>query len=144
MLVRLMYASRPAADLDADALSAILRQCKDNNPAQGITGLLCHCPRSGIFMQALEGSRAAVNRLYLKIAHDPRHADVELLHYGEIAERHFSSWSMGLVNMSRLNPALLLKYSTTPVLDPYGMPGRASLALFEELVATASVMAERG
>ncbi len=144
MLVRLMYASRPAADLDADALSAILRQCKDNNPAQGITGLLRHCPRSGIFMQALEGGRAAVNRLYLKIASDPRHADVELLHYGEIAERHFSSWSMGLVNMSRLNPALLLKYSATAALDPYSVSGKVSLALFDELVATASIMGERG
>lgn len=143
MLVRLMYASRTAANLDAEALSAILRQCKDHNPAQGITGLLCHCPTSGIFMQALEGGRTAVNRLYLKIAQDPRHTDVELLHYGEIGERRFASWSMGLVNMSRLNPALLLKYSATPVLDPYGVPGRASMALFDELVATASIMTDR-
>lgn len=143
MLVRLMYASRAAAGLDADALSAILRQCKDNNPAQGVTGLLCHCPASGIFMQALEGGRSAVNRLYLKIARDPRHSDVEILAYEEIAERRFSSWSMGLVNMARLNPALLLKYSALPVLDPYGVSGQASLALFDELVATASVMTER-
>lgn len=143
MLVRLMYASRTAADLDAEALSAILRQCKDHNPAEGITGLLCHCPTSGIFMQALEGGRSAVNQLYLKIARDPRHTDVELLHYSQIAERRFASWSMGMVNMSRLNPALLLKYSSTPMLDPYRMPGSASLALFDELVATASIMADR-
>ena len=38
--------------------------------ALGITGLLCHCSTSGIFMQALEGGRAAVNQLYLKIAAD--------------------------------------------------------------------------
>lgn len=143
MLVRIIYASRSATDADPDMLSAILRQCKDNNPAQGITGLLCHCPASGIFMQALEGGRSAVNRLYLKIARDPRHSDVELLHYEEISERRFSSWSMGLVNMNRLNPALLLKYSPTPVLDPYAVGAQASVALFDELVATASVMTER-
>lgn len=143
MLVRLMYASRTAADLDPDALAGIMRHCKEYNPTQGVTGLLCHCPASGIFMQALEGGRSAVNRLYLKIARDPRHTDVELLSYEEISERRFSGWSMGLVNMSRLNPAMLLKYSAMPVLDPYGVSGQASLALFDELVATASVMTDR-
>lgn len=144
MLVRLMYASRTAADIDHDALLAILRQCKDNNPANGVTGLLCHCANSAIFMQALEGGRAAVNRLYNRITRDPRHSDVVLLSYQEITERRFGGWSMGQVNMSRLNPALVLKYSATAELDPYSMSGEMSLALFEELVATASVMGERG
>ena len=144
MLVRLMYASRAAADTDLDALLAILRQCKDNNPANGVTGLLCHCSSSAIFMQALEGGRAAVNRLYNQITRDPRHTDVLLLSYEEITERRFAGWSMGQVNTSRLNPALLLKYSASAELDPYAMSGKVSLALFEELVATASVMGERG
>ncbi len=143
MLVRLMYASRTAAAVDHDALLAILRQCKDNNPAQGVTGLLCHCSNSGIFMQALEGGRAAVNALYNRIAQDPRHSDLLLLSYQEITERHFAGWSMGQVNISRLNPALVLKYSATADLDPYTMSGEVSLAMFDELVATASVMGER-
>ena len=144
MLVRLMYASRTTAGLDHDALMAILRQCKANNPARGVTGLLCHCSSSGIFMQALEGGRAAVNRLYNRITQDPRHSELLLLTYEEITERHFAGWSMGQVNMSRLNPALVLKYSASAELDPYAMSGKVSLALFEELVATASVMGERG
>jgi hypothetical protein len=144
MLVRLMYASRTTAAMDADALQAILRKCKENNPAQGVTGLLCHCSSSQIFMQALEGGRGAVNRLYTRIANDPRHTDVVLLSYEEISERRFAGWAMGQVNMSRLNPALVLKYSATPELDPYSMSGPVSLALFEELVATASIMGERG
>ena len=144
MLVRLMYASRTADTVDPDAMQSILRQCKDNNPTLGITGLLCHCSTSGIFMQVLEGGRAAVNRLYLTIAQDPRHTDVVLLSYEEIPERRFAGWAMGQVNMARLNPALLLKYSATPVLDPYSMSGPVSLAMFGELVATASITAERG
>lgn len=144
MLVRLMYASRTADAVDHDAMQAILRQCKDHNPVLGITGLLCHCSSSAIFMQVLEGGRAAVNQLYLKIAQDPRHSDVQLLSYEEIHERRFAGWAMGQVNMARLNPALLLKYSATPVLDPYSMSGQVSLAMFDELVATASIMAERG
>jgi len=47
---------------------------------------------------------------------------------------------MGEVNMARLNPALLLKYSETATLDPYAVSGAVSMALFEELVATAAVM----
>ena len=144
MLVRLTYASRTATVMDADAMQAILRQCKDNNPALGITGLLCQCGSSGIFMQVLEGGRTAVNKLYLKIAQDKRHTEVQLLSYEEINERRFAGWAMGQVNMARLNPSLLLKYSATSVLDPYSMSGQMSLAMFDELVATASIMAERG
>ena len=143
MLVRLMYASRTTAPLDPEAMHALLRQCKENNPTQGVTGLLCHCSSNGIFMQALEGGRSAVNRLYNRIAADPRHTDVLLLSYEDITERRFAGWSMGQVNMSRLNPGLVLKYSATADLDPYTMSSQVSLALCGELVATASVMGDR-
>jgi Sensors of blue-light using FAD len=139
MLVRLMYASRAAASVDADALAAILRQSKENNPRSGVTGVLCFCSNARVFLQVLEGGRGAVSAVYNRIAQDPRHADVVLLSYEEIGERSFASWSMGQVNMSRLNPALVLKYSESAVLDPYAVSGQASLALFNELVATASI-----
>ena len=139
MLVRLMYASRAADAVDADALSAILRKSKENNAAAGVTGVLCFCFNAGTFLQVLEGGRNAVSRIYNTIAQDPRHSEVVLLSYEEIGERSFSSWSMGQVNMNRLNPALLLKYSEGARLDPYAVSGKASLALFAELVATASV-----
>ncbi len=142
MLVRLMYASRATGVVDQDLLQGILRQSKLNNPAHGLTGLLC-CS-GGVFVQALEGGRAAVNRLYNLIVADPRHTDVVLLCYEEIGERRFAGWAMAQVNMSRLNPALLLKYSATATLDPYALSGKVSMALFDELLATASVMAERG
>ena len=89
---------------------------------------------------SLEGGRAPVNRLYNRIAADPRHTDVLLLTYEEIAERRFAGWSMGQVHMSRLNPAMLLKYSETATLDPYAVSGAATAALFEEMIATASIM----
>lgn len=137
MLVRLMYASR-AVNADAETVASIVRQSKAHNGAAGITGLLCHS--DGVFLQVLEGGRNAVSAIYNRIAADPRHRDVVLLHYAEIGERRFSGWSMGQVNLGRLNPALLLKYSETPVLDPYAVSGQASMALLEELVATASIV----
>jgi hypothetical protein len=139
MLVRLMYASRAAEDVAADALAAILKRSKENNARVGVTGVLCYCANARVFLQVLEGGRNAVSALYNRISQDPRHHDVALLSYDEIGERSFASWSMGQVNMSRLNPALVLKYSEGAVLDPYAVSGQASLALFNELVATASI-----
>ena len=81
-----------------------------------------------------------MSALYNRIAQDPRHRDVVLLSYEEIEERSFAGWAMGQVNMSRLNPGLLLKYSESSVLDPYAVSGKVSAALFNELVATASVV----
>ena len=140
MLVRLMYASRAVPAVDQERLLAILRKSKANNPALGITGVLCFS--EGIFLQVLEGGRSAVNRLYNRIVADGCHTDVELLGYEEIGERRFAGWSMGQVNMARLNPGLLLKYSERPTLDPYVVSGAVSMALFDELMATASIVGQ--
>ena len=140
MLVRLLYASRAVPAIDQDALVAILRKSKANNPGTGITGVLCFS--EGIFLQVLEGGRQAVNQLYNRISADARHTDVTLLCYEEIGERRFACWSMGQVNMGRLNPALLLKYSEKPTLDPFSVSGQVSLSLFEELMATASIVGQ--
>jgi hypothetical protein len=140
MLVRLVYASRAVPTVDQAELAAILRKSKANNPTHGITGVLCFS--EGIFLQVLEGGRSAVNQLYNRIATDARHTQVELMVYEEIGERRFAGWSMGQVNLSRLNPALMLKYSALPALDPFAVSGRVSLALFEELMATASIVGQ--
>ena len=138
MLVRLMYASRANEPVRQDSLQAIMKKSTQNNPGIGVTGVLCFSGE--IFLQVLEGGRLQVSALYNRIAHDPRHRDVVLLSYEEIEERSFAGWAMGQVNMSRLNPGLLLKYSESSVLDPYAVSGKVSAALFNELVATASVV----
>jgi hypothetical protein len=137
MLVRLMYASRAAETFDDAALQAILKESEAKNPPLGVTGVLCYS--SGLFLQVLEGGRTPVNSLYNLIIKDERHTDVVLLSYEEIEERSFGGWSMGQVNLSRVNRSLVLKYSETGALDPYSLSGRASMALLKELVATASV-----
>ena len=137
MLVRLMYASRATEPMRPEALNAILKKSTQNNPAIGVTGVLCFSGE--IFLQVLEGGRNQVSHLYHRIAQDPRHRDVVLIAYDEIDERSFAGWSMGQVNLARLNPGLLLKYSEAAVLDPYAVSGKVSQALFAELVATASV-----
>ncbi len=137
MLVHLLYASRAAHVMSGPELVAILRQSREHNAGEGLTGLLCHV--DGIFIQLLEGGRDAVNARYQRIASDPRHQDVILLSYAEIAEREFAGWTMGQVNLQRLNPGLVLKYSATSRLDPYSMSGEAMLALFRELVSSGAI-----
>ena len=136
MLVRLLYCSR-AVDNSPGAIESILSQSRQHNPITGITGILCY--GGGIFLQAIEGGRMAVSELYGHIQKDPRHKDVALLHYEEISERRFGGWTMGQVNVSKVNHSILLKYSEKPELDPYSVSGRVSLALLEDLMATAAI-----
>lgn len=142
MLVRLLYASRAAKPLTPEVIEGILAESRAHNPEHGITGILCYS--GDIFMQALEGGRDAVCELFNAIVRDPRHHNVRLLSYEEISERRFASWTMGQVNVAKINPSLLLKYSATSGLDPFGCSGRASLAFLEELIATASVLGRAG
>ena len=136
MLVRLLYCSR-AVDSSPQAIESILSQARQHNPATGITGILCY--GGGIFLQAIEGGRMQVSDLFGTIQKDDRHKDVALLHYEEILERRFGGWTMGQVNLTKLNHSILLKYSEKPELDPYAVSGKVSLALLEDLMATAAI-----
>ena len=137
MLVRLLYSSR-AVDTTPAAIEAICASARQHNAEQGVTGVLVY--GGGIFMQAIEGGRQTISDLYGVIQRDGRHQDVVLLHYEEIAERRFGGWTMGLVNTSRINPSTLLKYSERAELNPYAVSGRVSMALIDELMATASIV----
>jgi hypothetical protein len=136
MLVRLLYASR-AVDPGPESIESILAQARQHNLATGITGILCY--GGGIFLQAIEGGRMQVSDLFGHIQRDARHKDVALLHFEEIFERRFGGWSMGQVNLTKLNHPLLLKYSEKAELDPYSVSGKVSLALLEDLMASAAI-----
>ncbi|MCD8504380.1 MAG: BLUF domain-containing protein [Burkholderiaceae bacterium] len=139
MLVRLLYVSRAAdGKVTPELTESIMAAARAYNLANGITGVLCY--GGDIFMQAIEGGRDEINTLYSIIMRDARHKDVVLLHYEEIQERRFGGWTMGHVNLEKLNASVVLKYSEKPKLDPYNMSGKVSLALLEELMLTASVI----
>jgi Sensors of blue-light using FAD len=138
MLVRLLYASRAVGTVNAATVDSILEKASSNNPAHGITGILCY--RDDLYMQVLEGGRDEVCELFNRIVRDERHTNVRILSYEEIPERRFGAWTMGQVNMAKVNPALLLKYSEKAELNPFICSCKASMALLEELIATASVV----
>jgi hypothetical protein len=138
MLVRLLYASHAVGDSQSAALNEILRQSREHNPRHGITGILCHNDK--VYMQVLEGGREAINALYARILRDPRHADVVLLHYEEINERRYAGWTMGQANLAKINASTLLRFSDMPELNPHTMSGKNSLALIDDLMATAAII----
>lgn len=142
MLVNLLYASRIASTAGADLAQTILQQSRERNPGIGITGMLCQ--GGDVFLQVLEGGRGPVNALYNVIARDPRHEQVMLLYYREVFERRFANWTMGHVRLEKINPSLLLKYSEQATLDPFSVPGEASMAMLDELMATAQVIGRTG
>lgn len=138
MLVRCVYASRAKAPVAPDLFEAILDQSRKNNVAHGITGLLCFAKDT--FVQVLEGGRDEVCELFNTIVRDGRHDSVRLLVFEEIPQRQFASWTMGHINLDMVNPALLLRYSEKAELNPFIVPGRATLALLEELAKSGAII----
>ncbi|WP_210519878.1 BLUF domain-containing protein [Hymenobacter terricola] len=89
---QILYHSRatsPVADAD---LQRLLESARAHNAKQHITGLLLYS--DGYFVQVLEGEESAVNTLFARIQHDPRHHEVATVRSGP-GPRRFSDWSMG-------------------------------------------------
>lgn len=142
MLVRCLYASRANSAQPAPIVDSILEQSRRNNLRLGITGMLC--VSDDIFIQVLEGGRDEVCEMFNTIVRDPRNGNVRMLVFEEISERRFGNWTMGQVNVAKVNPALLLKYSDRATLNPFNCSGRATMALLDELVATATMTGRTG
>jgi hypothetical protein len=138
MLVRLLYASRAATPLNSSVQESILEQSRAHNPKAGITGVLCFS--DDVFIQVLEGGRDEVCELYNTIVRDGRHQQVRILSFEEIRERRFGSWTMGQVNLAKVNASVLLKYGERAELNPFAGSACATMALLDELIATALVV----
>ena len=72
MIVRCVYASRAATALTSAMLEDILERSRINNPANGITGILCYS--GDVFIQVLEGESAIAKNRELMGATDPKKA----------------------------------------------------------------------
>lgn len=89
----LIYISRPSFDVSDDDLQAIIRQAREFNLRNGITGYLFYL--DGAFSQYLEGDEEALNKLYSSIKNDDRHGDLRIVAQGVLPSRLFAGWEMG-------------------------------------------------
>lgn len=92
-MIQISYLSQASAPMSADQLLALLIQCRKNNVARGLTGMLLY--GNGTFLQVLEGEDAVVDSLVDRIATDPRHVDMRRLARKTIERRQYADWSMG-------------------------------------------------
>ena len=99
-LVHCIYSSHSTKpDLSTDELDAILEQSRRNNEKVDVTGILLHY--AGTFFQVLEGEEDVVEKLYARIAQDPRHERVAKIVQEPIEERAFGDWTMGYPKITR-------------------------------------------
>jgi hypothetical protein len=90
-MVQLIYASQPFG-FDEMSLAGILSSARHHNKRDGVTGsLIC---RNDVFLQMLEGERAAVEAAFARIARDGRHVEVRRVWSGEAGARLFADWDM--------------------------------------------------
>lgn len=103
------------------ALAAILESAVRHNREDGITGMLLYS--GGNFLQVLEGAHAQVHATFERICQDPRHRNITVLTEEEVAERHFSHWSMGYRQLGAQEVAQFPQYA------PYFQFGFTTAAL---------------
>lgn len=112
-MYRLIYKSRATRPLDWNVVSEILNQSEENNDAARITGFLLASKTH--FLQVIEGTFEDVNKLFLNIARDPRHDELQILSYEVIDSRLFETWAMKGIGVFDINTAMARK-----LIEKYG------------------------
>ncbi len=98
-LYRLIYCSLRVAPPEAGGpdceLEEIVATARRNNQTDGVTGALLFTG-SG-FAHVLEGARDALDRIFERIADDPRHTGVTVLSFTPTERRRFPEHAMALI-----------------------------------------------
>ncbi|WP_147321368.1 BLUF domain-containing protein [Rhodoferax lacus] len=107
-LTQLIYVS-VLVDRDESVLGSILESSVRRNLQNGITGMLLYA--DGNFIQALEGTEAAVLETYQRICSDTRHDYVTTVHADPLRARCFAQWSMGFRQLGSQEAADFPQYA---------------------------------
>jgi hypothetical protein len=127
----LIYSSKLDTPDPSGIVESILDAAQRNNPALGLTGALVFDERH--FVQLLEGSRASVSEMFLRISQDARHGDVHLISVGEDAMRRFATWSMHHAAMRGKGPVSARAFIPHGTLEPAAFSVQSAFALFDEV-----------
>ncbi|MER2492435.1 BLUF domain-containing protein [Catenovulum sediminis] len=96
-IVRLIYHSLASYNLSKSEIKQIQQCSSQFNAINKVTGMLVYDNLR--FLQLLEGETVVINDLYNRIVNDKRHNCVQLVHFGELNNRRFTEWSMGVAYM---------------------------------------------
>lgn len=92
-MISVTYISTATAPFTPEQAKRFLAFARERNHAEQLTGMLLYA--GGHFIQTLEGPEEAVDAALVRIEHDARHRNVEIVLREEIEERTFPDWSMG-------------------------------------------------
>lgn len=93
MLLQHLYLSQRSPRLPLSDIDELARTSRGRNAEFKVTGALLF--DGTFFAQYLEGPEAALERLVQRIALDPRHEELRVLHHGALdGERLFPGWNM--------------------------------------------------
>ena len=97
---QLIYKSLLNAEIDWVEVVEIAEQARHNNSIHDITGLLITYKSQ--VLQIIEGSHEPLSNLYLNIANDTRHSNVQLIKFTPINKRNFGKWKMKEIAFERM------------------------------------------
>ena len=91
-MIHIVYMSRAVRPLSDQDLQALLDQCRRDNAARNVTGVLFYS--HGNIAQLIEGDAEVLEPLFDIISRDGRHSNVTKLVDKPISSRSFEDWSM--------------------------------------------------
>jgi hypothetical protein len=91
-MIHIVYMSRAVRPLSDQDLQALLDQCRRDNAARNVTGVLFYS--HGNIAQLIEGEKEVLEPLFDVISRDGRHSNVVKLVDKPISTRSFEDWSM--------------------------------------------------
>jgi hypothetical protein len=112
-MYRLIYKSRSNRPIDWQLVNKIIQSSEAHNAELGITGVLL--ATSSHFLQVLEGGFKEINQVFLRVARDPRHEDVQLIGFDCVESRLFGGWAMHGIGIFDYNQDLV-----SDLIEQYG------------------------
>lgn len=91
-MIHIVYMSRAVRPLSDEELQALLDQCRRDNAARNVTGVLFYS--HGNIAQLIEGDEDVLEHLFDVISRDGRHSNVVKLVDKSINARSFEGWAM--------------------------------------------------
>lgn len=100
----LIYVSTAAAHVDYEAVMDILTISWRHNHNSDVSGMLIYDDR--YFMQLIQGPIATIDRLFDRIAEDPRHHTIRVIDAVLLAAPECYGWSVGFIKNSPITDSL--------------------------------------
>lgn len=104
-MYRLIYKSRSKSKIGWSVVNEIISTSEASNTESNITGVLL--ATESHFLQVIEGDFDEVNRLFMRIARDTRHDEIQIISFGCVDGRLFGGWAMHGIGIFDFNAELI-------------------------------------